>query len=189
VTRPARIGRNVALAVTLTLASACGIAVAGPAAKPARGTRSSAAAVAAASRSASSALAATPRASRNPAAAKPTASKAPRASAVRASALRSIAILEDRRKLEGGELIRFLSSSDAILRARAALAIGRLQDSTTVVALRPLLRDRVAAVREEAAFALGQIGHRSARHDLERLLAPAASGTGSRSAKVAARPA
>jgi HEAT repeat protein len=53
------------------------------------------------------------------------------------------------------------------VRARAALAVGRIQDSTTVQALRPLLGDSSADVRHEAAFALGQIGHRSARSALE----------------------
>ena len=56
------------------------------------------------------------------------------------------------------------------MRARAALATGRLQDSTSVPALLPLLADRVPAVRSEAAFALGQIGHRSARAALEHAL-------------------
>src|SRR5262249_59392087 len=35
----------------------------------------------------------------------------------------------------------------------------------------PLLADRAYRVREEAAFALGQIGHRSARPALEKALA------------------
>jgi cyclophilin family peptidyl-prolyl cis-trans isomerase/HEAT repeat protein len=50
------------------------------------------------------------------------------------------------------------------------LAVGRLQDSTTVPALLPLLEDPTPDVRREAAFALGQIGHRSARLPLERKL-------------------
>src|SRR5262249_15439741 len=50
------------------------------------------------------------------------------------------------------------------------LAVGRLQDSTSVPALLPLLGDKVASVRREAAFALGQVGQPSARAALEKAL-------------------
>jgi len=56
------------------------------------------------------------------------------------------------------------------VRRRAALAVGRLQDSTWVPRLVPLLADPDVEVRREAAFALGQTGHRSARVALEGLL-------------------
>ncbi len=84
-----------------------------------------------------------------------------------------IARAEDERRWSDGLLARFLASPDPALRARAALAVGRLQDSATVVGLLPLLRDPDARVRGEAVFALGQIGDRRAREPLERLL-PAA---------------
>src|SRR5947209_6764225 len=62
------------------------------------------------------------------------------------------------------------ASPEPAVRARAALAVGRLQDSTTAPDLLPLLRDPDARVREEAVFALGQIGQRAAREPLEKLL-------------------
>ena len=82
----------------------------------------------------------------------------------------AIARAEDERNWSDGVLRGLLASSDATLRARAALAVGRLQDSTTVPALLPLLDDGDPRVREETVFALGQIGHRSARAALEKLL-------------------
>ena len=94
------------------------------------------------------------------------AAKAP----ARPVALRAIAIAEDERRWSDGELKRFLKHPDAAVRRRAVLAVGRLQDSTSVPALRPLLADASPGVREEAAFALGQIGQRSARPALEVLL-------------------
>ena len=83
--------------------------------------------------------------------------------------MRAIAIAEDRRHYTG--LSGYLSSRDPAVRLRALRAAGRLQDSTTVKDLLPLLRDPDREVRREAAFALGQIGHRSARGALEGLLA------------------
>ncbi len=88
----------------------------------------------------------------------------------RNEALRSIARAEDERRIADGELLRLLAHHDAGVRARAALAVGRIQDSTTVTALTPLLADTSVAVRREAAFALGQIGHKSARTALTGLL-------------------
>ena len=99
-----------------------------------------------------------------------TRSKARRAAPSRAAALHAIAIAEDERRWSDGVLAGYLGHPDAEVRARAALAVGRLQDSTAVPALLPLLEDPVSPVREEAVFALGQIGHRSARPALEPLL-------------------
>jgi len=79
-----------------------------------------------------------------------------------------IVIAEDRRDWANGVLAGALKHAEPEIRARAALATGRLQDSTTVPALLPLLADRSPIVRREAAFALGQIGHRSARPALEK---------------------
>ena len=85
--------------------------------------------------------------------------------------LRAIAIAEDQRAWKNGVLKRFLSDTSAALRARAALAVGRLQDTTSVPALLPLLADRSSGPRREAVFALGQIGWKGARENLERSLA------------------
>src|SRR5262249_5994085 len=78
------------------------------------------------------------------------------------SPLREIAIAEDGRRWSDGVLAGYLRDRDARVRARAALAVGRLQDSTSVTALLPLCVDADAGVRREAVFALGQIGQRSA---------------------------
>ncbi|HET9325909.1 MAG TPA: HEAT repeat domain-containing protein [Candidatus Eisenbacteria bacterium] len=83
---------------------------------------------------------------------------------------RSIAIAEDERRFRP-EIEQGLKDKDPKLRVRAALAAGRLQDSTAVPALEPLLADAKPEVRREAVFALGQIGHRSARGMLEARLA------------------
>ena len=84
--------------------------------------------------------------------------------------LRAIAIAEDERRWSDRVLKDFLAHRDPAVRARAVLAVGRLQDSTTVPDVLPLLRDPSARVRAEAVFALGQIGHRAARPALEALL-------------------
>jgi cyclophilin family peptidyl-prolyl cis-trans isomerase len=89
------------------------------------------------------------------------------------SPLRALAIAEDQRAWSDGVLKGFLADTSAALRARAALAVGRLQDSTTVPALLPLLADAAAGVRREAVFALGQIGWKGARGDVERSLGDA----------------
>jgi cyclophilin family peptidyl-prolyl cis-trans isomerase/HEAT repeat protein len=100
----------------------------------------------------------------------PARAAAPPAATTSAGWLRDIATSEDRRDWAGGVLAQALQQADVGVRRRAILAIGRLQDSTSVPALLPLLADRVAEVRRDAAFALGQIGHRSAREALERAL-------------------
>lgn len=82
-----------------------------------------------------------------------------------------IIMAEDRRDWSGGRIAGALRHNDAEVRARAVLAAGRLQDSASVPALLPLLKDKVPNIRREAVFALGQIGHRSARVPLEGLLA------------------
>src|SRR5262249_52697733 len=83
---------------------------------------------------------------------------------------RDIAEAEDRRDWAGGRLAAALTNANSAVRARAALATGRLQDTLSVPALLPLLADPVVSVRREAAFALGQIGHRSARAALEKAI-------------------
>src|SRR5262249_30521289 len=87
------------------------------------------------------------------------------------SPLRAIAIAEDERRGSDGVLAGYLHDRDARVRARAALALRRLQDSTTVAPPLPLCADPDAGVRREAVFALGQIGHRSAGDSLAGRLA------------------
>ena len=85
------------------------------------------------------------------------------------ASLRAIAIAEDQRRYHRG-LKSALADPDVMVRGRAALAVGRLQDSTTVADLLPLLNDTAAEVRREIVFALGQIRHGSARAALEARL-------------------
>ncbi|HEY6867632.1 MAG TPA: HEAT repeat domain-containing protein [Candidatus Eisenbacteria bacterium] len=101
------------------------------------------------------------------------AAKAPAVVAPAADPMWLIARAEDQREWSDGVLQHFLGNADPAVRARAALAVGRLQDSATVSALLPLLRDADPRVRAEAVFALGQIGERRAREPLEKLLAGA----------------
>ena len=76
----------------------------------------------------------------------------------RLTALQRIAKAEDQRSLAGGTLARHLADPDAALRRRAALAVGRLQDTAGTALLLPLLQDPDAEAKREALFALGQIG-------------------------------
>ena len=84
-----------------------------------------------------------------------------------AAIARAIAVAEDQRRYADGELKALLGHASPTVRARAALAVGRLQDSTTVPDVVSLLGDANPAVRREGVFALGQIAHRSARGPLE----------------------
>ena len=86
-----------------------------------------------------------------------------------AATLRTIAIAEDQRRYDG-TLRKLLADRSPEVRARAALAVGRLQDSTAVPDLLPLLKDITPEVRREAVFALGQTGHASARTAIEQRL-------------------
>ncbi len=72
-----------------------------------------------------------------------------------------IAALEAARQPYGPELQAYLKHPDAEVRARAARAVGRLQDPAGVADLAPLLEDEFPEVRWEAAFALGQIPGRA----------------------------
>lgn len=64
--------------------------------------------------------------------------------------------LEDRR-LPAAEFTKFLSSSHRAIQRRAVMALGRLQDTSAVSLLTPLLTTAEASIRAEAAFALGQL--------------------------------
>jgi len=80
-----------------------------------------------------------------------------------------IAVAEDRR-LAGPDFLPYLSDPDPAVRARAALALGRIGRAEHVGAIEPLLRDPVVAVRTEAAFALGEIEDSTAAAALARHL-------------------
>jgi cyclophilin family peptidyl-prolyl cis-trans isomerase/HEAT repeat protein len=89
----------------------------------------------------------------------------------RAAVMRAIAIAEDQRRGTGGELRGDLAHADPVVRARTALAVGRLQDTTLAGALVPLLEDGSVAVRREAVFAIGQIGWKPSAPSLKPRLA------------------
>ncbi len=83
----------------------------------------------------------------------------------------SILRLEDTRSLrdsasDAGDLLRLLTDSEARIRRRAALAVGRVGLPAGVPPLVDVLRDGDPEVRQMAAFALGLIGDRSARDPL-----------------------
>jgi cyclophilin family peptidyl-prolyl cis-trans isomerase/HEAT repeat protein len=63
--------------------------------------------------------------------------------------------LEDERSLGDGELASHLADLDDLVRARAALAVGRIGGAGAAAQLSPLLRDPSPHVRATAAFALG----------------------------------
>jgi HEAT repeat protein/cyclophilin family peptidyl-prolyl cis-trans isomerase len=67
-----------------------------------------------------------------------------------------IAKLEYHRSLGGGVLTAYMEDPDPAVRARAALALGRIQDPSTMPVLTAALGDEEPSVRAEAAFALGQ---------------------------------
>ncbi|MCZ6602674.1 MAG: HEAT repeat domain-containing protein [Planctomycetota bacterium] len=68
-----------------------------------------------------------------------------------------IAALEDARSLgKEGELIGLLSHGDPRVRARACLALGRIQVPEAIIPLRGRLKDPDLTVKKAAAFALGQ---------------------------------
>ena len=74
--------------------------------------------------------------------------------------LQALVDLQVRR--DGAALAEALGSPDSLIRARAAFALGSVQDADAVDALRLRLDDPVPAVRADAAFALGQTADSSA---------------------------
>jgi peptidylprolyl isomerase len=70
-----------------------------------------------------------------------------------------IAALQNSRSLADGNLYQFLHSPVASERARAAIALGNIQDTTSLHSLLPLLNDSSSSVRRDVAFAIGQIAH------------------------------
>jgi len=73
--------------------------------------------------------------------------------------LEQIAALEDLRA-EGSVVSAFLGDEDPAVRSRAALALGRIQDTSSVPGLLSVTKDISPEVRTWAAFALGQVGLR-----------------------------
>jgi cyclophilin family peptidyl-prolyl cis-trans isomerase/HEAT repeat protein len=76
------------------------------------------------------------------------------------STLQRVVDLQVRR--DGATLVQDLSSPRADVRARAAFALGSVQDTTAVPTLIHALTDTSSAVRRDAAFALGQTGDTTA---------------------------
>jgi len=79
--------------------------------------------------------------------------------------MRWILQLEDQRQLRGGggDLLRLLTDTEARVRRRSALAIGRVKLAEGISALTPVLQsDADGEVRQMAAFAMGLIGDPSA---------------------------
>ena len=66
------------------------------------------------------------------------------------------AVVERQTRRDSAAVRAALRSSDPAVRARAAFAIGSVQDPAAVPELLRLLRDPVPSVRADAAFALGQ---------------------------------
>ena len=87
---------------------------------------------------------------------------------------------EDRRAYDAPLLAAAAGSHDPTVRARAALALGRIGDERAAEPLRTLLGDRAPAVREQAAFAAGIVGDTALSDALAPLL-------GDSDAAVAAR--
>lgn len=85
------------------------------------------------------------------------------------AALQEVVALQAARR--GDALAALLGDPRAEVRARAAYALGSVQDPTAVGALAAALDDTVAAVRRDAAFALGQVGTAEAASPLVRALA------------------
>jgi HEAT repeat protein/cyclophilin family peptidyl-prolyl cis-trans isomerase len=79
----------------------------------------------------------------------------------RVDKLTRITALEQERTA-GSEMERYLSDSDAGVRRRAALAVGRIGGPESLSAVANLLSDRQSEVRQMAAFALGLAHDRSA---------------------------
>ncbi|MFO0596865.1 MAG: peptidylprolyl isomerase [Myxococcaceae bacterium] len=85
--------------------------------------------------------------------------QAGRQAAPQRSDLQAIADLEDRRSLGDGRLMQTaITERDPLVRKRAFLALGRIQDPNTAGAMVEGLADPDPGVRGEAAFAIGLLG-------------------------------
>jgi cyclophilin family peptidyl-prolyl cis-trans isomerase/HEAT repeat protein len=90
--------------------------------------------------------------------------------------------LEDRRAFDAAVLEAAASSTEDSVRARAALAAGRIGDERAAPLLRPLLTDASPPVRSEAAFAAGILGQAELASDLAPLLSDSDAGIAARAA-------
>lgn len=77
--------------------------------------------------------------------------------------------LEDSRQFDGALLQRAAQHPDAVVRVRAAMAMGRIGDRAATALLLPMLQDQDSMVRTEAAFALGELGDAAAVMELAAL--------------------
>ena len=66
-------------------------------------------------------------------------------------------LVEMQEARDGASLIEALGDPDPVVRARAAFALGSVQDTAALGALIPLLMDPDPRVRADAAFAVGQL--------------------------------
>ena len=98
-----------------------------------------------------------------------------------------ILALEDARNPGDGELERDLADRDRGVRRRAALAAGRIGDSSLVPALLPLLADGEPEVRQMAAFGLGLIGDPRAKEALVAALKDPETAVRARAAEAVGR--
>jgi len=71
--------------------------------------------------------------------------------------LHDIAVAEDQRHASDDAITRGLAARDPLVRARAARALGRIQDSTSIAPLIAACRDSDPEVRREAVFAIGEV--------------------------------
>ena len=76
--------------------------------------------------------------------------------------------LQDRREFDLAALQRSARDPDSLIRAQAAVAIGRIGDAAGVPLLVPLLDDPDTTVRAQAAFSLGMLRDASAADELAR---------------------
>jgi HEAT repeat protein len=84
--------------------------------------------------------------------------------------LAQLLALEDRREFDLASLRRAAQHPDALIRAQAAVAIGRIGDRAGTPELVTLLADPDSAVRLQAAFALGTLRDTAAADELARRL-------------------
>ncbi|HVO34640.1 MAG TPA: peptidylprolyl isomerase [Gemmatimonadales bacterium] len=86
----------------------------------------------------------------------------------RVADLAQLLALEDRREFDAAALRRAARHSDALIRAQAAVAIGRIGDPAGAPVLLTLLSDPDTGVRAEAAFAMGLLHDTLAVEELTR---------------------
>jgi peptidylprolyl isomerase len=94
----------------------------------------------------------------------------PARAASTADLLEAIDRIEDARWDSAGALVRLASDADPVVRRRAVIALGRLQERSALPVLFRALRDSVEAVAVEAAFAAGQMADSSDVDTLSRAL-------------------